>query len=73
MQFGNMTLSEAIGVLKTEKESAQSHAGTGVTGMECKKFVDAVDVVCEFVDQAVVTFAKFGSWEGSQHGISKES
>lgn len=61
MEFGNMTLSDAIEVLKTEKAFAEAHVGKGVTGFECKKFVDAVDVVCEFVDRAVVTFAKIGS------------
>lgn len=61
MEFGNMTLSDAIEVLKNEKAFAESHAGKGVTGLECRRFVDAVDVVCEFVDRAVVTFAKIGS------------
>jgi hypothetical protein len=56
MEFGNMTLSEAIDVLKKESSVAATHS-EGITGMECRRFADAVDTVCCFIDRAVAVFS----------------
>lgn len=48
-----MNLSKAIDIIKTEKEAVESYLSNGNGNIHDKEFVEAVDVITEFVDRCV--------------------
>lgn len=48
-----MNLSKAIDILKTEKNAVESYLINGNGNIHDKEFVEAVDVITEFVDRCV--------------------
>ena len=59
MVFGNMTLSDAVEVLKHNKELAEVSLKLHPSDASLADFVNAVDTVCNYIDKSVCVFSGF--------------
>lgn len=59
MVFGNMTLSDAVEVLKHNKELAQVILKFHPSDTTLADFVNAVDTVCNYIDKSVTVLSGF--------------
>lgn len=59
MVFGNMTLSDAVEVLKRKKELAEVSLKLHPSDTSLVDFVNAVDTVCNYIDKSVTVLSGF--------------
>ena len=59
MVFGNMTLSDAIEVLKYNKQLAEVSLKLHPSDACLADFINAIDVVCNYVDKSVGALSAF--------------
>lgn len=57
--FGNMTLSDAVEVLKRKKELAEVSLKLHPSDTSLVDFVNAVDTVCNYIDKSVTVLSGF--------------